>query len=70
MNQVFSVLLSLVLLSAMVLLAQAQDGGLNAGDPAPDFRLQGSDGKTYALSQFRGKKGVVVAWFPKAFTGG
>jgi len=40
------------------------------GDPAPDFKLIGSDGKTYQLSQFRGKKGVVVAWFPKAFTGG
>ena len=70
MNQVFSLLLSLVLLSGMVLLAQAQDGGLNTGDSAPDFRLQGSDGTTYSLSQFRGKKGVVIAWFPKAFTGG
>lgn len=40
------------------------------GDPAPDFSLQGSDGKTYKLSDFKGKKAVVVAWFPKAFTGG
>ena len=70
MNQIFNVLLSLVLLSTMVALAQAQDGGLNVGDPAPDFSLQGSDGKTYSLSQFSGKKGVVIAWFPKAFTGG
>ncbi len=70
MNQVFRVLLSLVLLSAMVPLAQAQDEGPNAGDPAPDFSLPGSDGKTYSLSQFRGKQGVVIAWFPKAFTGG
>ena len=44
--------------------------GPKVGDPAPDFTLPGSDGKTYKLSQFRGKKVVVIAWFPKAFTGG
>ena len=43
---------------------------LKVGDKAPDFKLQGSDGKTYALEQFKGKSAVVVAWFPKAFTGG
>ncbi len=40
------------------------------GDLAPDFALQGSDGKTWRLSDFRGKQAVVIAWFPKAFTGG
>lgn len=49
-------------------LAQAAD--LKVGDPAPDFKLPGSDGKTYQLSDFKGKQAVVVAWFPKAFTGG
>ena len=34
------------------------------------FSLQGSDGKTYTLEQFKGKSAVVIAWFPKAFTGG
>jgi thioredoxin-dependent peroxiredoxin len=43
---------------------------LKVGDAAPDFTLKGSDGKTYSLSDFKGKKAVVVAWFPKAFTGG
>ena len=40
------------------------------GSPAPDFTLPGSDGKTYTLAQFTGKRGVVLAWFPKAFTPG
>ncbi len=43
---------------------------LKVGDPAPPFTLQGSDGKTYSLDQFKGKQGVVIAWYPKAFTGG
>lgn len=43
---------------------------LKSGDEAPAFSLQGSDGKTYALDDFKGKKAVVIAWFPKAFTGG
>ena len=43
---------------------------LKVGDSAPDFKLIGSDGKTYQLSQFKNKQAVVIAWFPKAFTGG
>ena len=41
----------------------------SVGDPAPDFELVGSDGKTYRLSDLKGRA-VVIAWFPKAFTGG
>jgi len=43
---------------------------LKVGDKAPEFKLQGSDGKEYTLGQFTGKQAVVIAWFPKAFTGG
>src|SRR5215813_794493 len=43
---------------------------LRPGDPAPDFTLPASDGHDYTLSQFFGRKCVVIAWFPKAFTGG
>ena len=39
------------------------------GDPAPDFTLPGSDGSTHTLSELRGRW-VVIAFFPKAFTGG
>jgi peroxiredoxin Q/BCP len=42
---------------------------LKVGDRAPAFALQGSDGKVHRLSDYKGKT-VVVAWFPKAFTGG
>ena len=43
---------------------------LSAGDAAPEFELPGSDGKRWRLSDFRGRQAVVLAWFPKAFTGG
>jgi thioredoxin-dependent peroxiredoxin len=43
---------------------------LKVGDQAPDFKLQASDGKTYKLSDFKGKQAVVIAWFPKAATQG
>jgi len=56
------------LLVASTLLVSAAE--LKVGDNAPNFELKGSDGKTYRLSDFKGKKPVVIAWFPKAFTGG
>jgi hypothetical protein len=40
------------------------------GDRAPSFSLTGSDGRTYALADYAGRSAVVLAWFPKAFTGG
>lgn len=43
---------------------------LAVGDPAPDFTLEASDGKTYSLADYRGKQAVVLAWFPRAFTSG
>jgi thioredoxin-dependent peroxiredoxin len=45
-------------------------GELKVGDPAPDFTLHASDGRTYKLSDFKGKQAVVLAWFPKAYTRG
>ena len=43
---------------------------LAAGDAAPAFSLPGSDGKSHSLAEHLGKRAVVIAWFPKAFTGG
>ncbi len=43
---------------------------LEVGDKAPDFSLEATDGNTYSLRQFLNKEAVVIAWYPKAFTGG
>lgn len=43
---------------------------INAGDAAPDFTLEGTDGKTYTLSKDLKGRWLVLAWFPKAYTGG
>ena len=60
-----------VLLAAgLAMAAPAAAAELKVGDNAPDFTLQASDGKTYKLSDFKGKQAVVIAWFPKAFTQG
>ena len=43
------------------------------GEMAPDFTLKyfdGNDLKEVSLSQYRGKKNVVVGFFVFAFTGG
>ncbi len=64
-----------ILATASVALAIALTGGismaadLKAGDAAPAFKLTGSDGKTYSLAELKGTT-VVIAWYPKAFTGG
>lgn len=47
-----------------------QSKALAVGDEAPAFTLPGSDGVEHSLSDHLGKRAVVLAWFPKAFTGG
>lgn len=41
----------------------------DVGDPAPEFALAGSDGRTHRLTDYRGRY-IVLAWFPKVFTDG
>lgn len=60
----------LLLAVLSVPLAAMAEGMPKVGDRAPDFTLAGSDGKSYALSDFVGEREVVLAWFPKAFTPG
>jgi peroxiredoxin len=40
-----------------------------AGDAAPDFSAKSTSGETVTLSDFKGKKNVLLAFFPLAFTG-
>jgi hypothetical protein len=64
--------------SAVPLLAQSKKPAPPAdmpkvGDVAPDLKLQyfdGKDLKDVTLSQYRGKKNVVLAFYVFAFTGG
>lgn len=56
--------------AALVGAQPASAADLKVGDEAPAFELKGSDGKTYKLADYKDKQVVVVAWYPKAFTGG
>ena len=57
-------------LSATLLAQAPPKTHLKVGDMAPDFELQSTQGKKVKLSDFRGQKNVVLAFFPAAFTGG
>ena len=45
-------------------------GPIEVGQPAPDMIASDENGTTYQLSSFEGKKNVVLAFYPKDFTGG
>ncbi len=69
--------LILLTLTALSLPAFAQNApphtNLKEGEMAPDFTIparMNTGGKEIKLSDFRGKKNVVLAFFPAAFTGG
>lgn len=49
---------------------QAPQTKLKVGDVAPDFVLTDTDGNKHRLSDFRGKKNVLLAFYVLAFTGG
>ncbi len=55
---------------ATVLPIASHAADLAVGDPAPPFSLEGTDGRTHALADFKGKQTVVLAWYPKAYTSG
>jgi peroxiredoxin Q/BCP len=66
----FSMLSAALAMFAMTARTDALGPELKVGDQAPNFTLKATDGKTYTLSDFRRKRAVVLAWFPKAFTQG
>ena len=59
-----------ILLSGCVAGPLARAGTLAVGDKVPDFALPDQNGKIVKLSDFTGKKGVVLAFYVLAFTGG
>jgi len=66
---------TLCLLLTMILVAIAQQPSppktnLKVGEPAPDFTLPSTTGEKVKLSDFKGKKNVVLAFYVLAFTGG
>ncbi len=81
MRKKLSKLLIISLLGGMLSLAEAKPVAAQSaaksmpkvGDMAPDFKLEYFDGKEdkeISLSQYRGKKNVVLAFYIFAFTGG
>ena len=71
----FKIALGLPLLLAMNINSAAQQPAppktpLKVGDPAPDFSLFDTNRKEVKLSDFKGKKNVVLAFYVLAFTGG
>ena len=70
---------TLLIISAVAIFATALFGQaapkpptthLKVGDMAPEFTLTDTAGKPVKLSDFRGKKSVVLAFYVLAFTGG
>lgn len=68
----FAILLTVVFSTAI--LAQGTPAPpsthLKVGMAAPDFTLNDTAGKPVKLSDFKGKKNVVLAFYVLAFTGG
>jgi len=70
MEQFMNKLITSFITISLLLFSNLATAELSVGDQAPNFKLQASDGKTYQLSDFKGKQSIVLAWFPRAFTSG
>ena len=72
MKKIFATVFCLLVL-AFATFAQtpkAPETKLKVGDDAPDFTLSDNSGNKVKLSDFRGKKNVILAFYVLAFTGG
>ena len=66
----YPILAALALLASGVWSAPAEAPQPKVGEAAPPFALLGSDSRAHGLMAHRGKQPVVLAFYPKAFTGG
>jgi cytochrome oxidase Cu insertion factor (SCO1/SenC/PrrC family) len=53
----------LFLLLIGMLIGSAVATAVEVGEPAPDFTLQSTTGKSISLSQFKGKKNVLIEFY-------
>ena len=63
----FRHLLRLGLVLAVILSLAATAAALDVGEPAPDFSLPSTSGDKVSLSQFKGKKHVLVQFYSVDF---
>jgi hypothetical protein len=61
---------TLAAVSGLVTACSGANKEVPMGAPVPEFALQGSDGKVHRLSDHKGQRAVVIAWYPVAHTGG
>jgi cytochrome oxidase Cu insertion factor (SCO1/SenC/PrrC family) len=71
-KKAFALMILVALLSVASLAQQPTPPktNLKVGQVAPDFTLTDTEGKPVKLSDFKGKKNVVLAFYVLAFTGG
>ncbi|MEA2176221.1 MAG: mycoredoxin-dependent peroxiredoxin [Blastocatellia bacterium] len=71
-RKAFGMMMAVALLCVTVVAQQPAPPktNLKVGQPAPDFTLTDTEGKTVKLADFKGKKNVVLAFYVLAFTGG
>ena len=72
MKKIFASVFCLLILAfaAFAQTPKTAETKLKVGDDAPDFTLTDNSGKKVKLSDFRGKKNVILAFYVLAFTGG
>ncbi len=70
LSLIFPLILALAISAIGQTTVPPQSTHLKVGDTAPDFSLPDTTGKQVKLSDFRGKKNVVLAFYVLAFTGG
>ena len=65
-----SIFLAFIIVTLDIRAEEDKMKNLKVGMVAPDFALMGNDDQKYKLSQHLGKKNVILAFYPKDFTGG